>query len=359
MTTHRQSVRFGVRLFQASDESFPQVINRARLIEKAGYDSVFLDDHLLYGTSQAAAPEPFTTIATIAAQTRTIKIGVAVTDIVRRHPAIVAQTIATLSAMFPNRIYLGLGAGDPMNQAPFGIPTDHRYTKLEEGLKIIKMLWSSTIDNHVSFKGRFYSVDNAYLQVPGAIRVPIYLAAFGDKMLQLAGAQTDGWIPHCHTTKTYKKDLAKILESVHEAQRQFRSFTPAYYTLASVSKKQAEADRQVLGPARYFLALIPEVLKKVNPSAHHPGRIWERLKNPKKQREAIHKIAKSIPEQTALDTVIHGASDDCIQQIERFQRAGCREFMLTFVPEGGLWSTTGILVQTRYFMEKVVSSFRG
>lgn len=358
MTTRRRAVRFGARVFQARDESFQRVVNRARSLEKAGFDSAFLDDHLLYGTGQAAAPEPFTTIASIAAQTRTIKIGVAVTDLVRRHPAIVAQTIATLTAMYPRRVFLGLGAGDPMNQAPFGMPTDHRYGKLEEGLKVMRMLWDSTIEHPASFKGQFHNLNHAYLQIPRASRVPIYLAAFGDKMLRLAGAQADGWIPHCHTAETYKSDLETIRGSAIKSHRQLRTFIPAYYTLASVARNRAEADKQVLGPARYFLALIPEALKKVNPSAPHPGRIWERLKNPKKQRETIHKIAQSIPEQTALDTVVHGTPDDCIQQIERFQRAGCREFMLTFVPEGGLWSTKGILPQAHLFMERVVSYFR-
>src|SRR5207245_2516052 len=141
-------------------------------------------------------------------------------------------------------------------------------------------------------------------------------------------------------------------------QRQLRTFTPAYYTLASISKKRAEADGQVLGPARYFLALIPEALKKVDPSVPHPGRIWERLKNPKKQRETIHKIAQFIPEQTAFDTVVHGTPDDCIQQIERFQKAGCKEFMLTFVSKGDLWSTKAVLPQARLFLEKVASHFR-
>ncbi len=358
MTTHSKAVRFGVRIFQADGESFQQVIKRTRFLEKAGFDSAFVDDHLLYGTGQAAAPEPFTTIANIAAQTRTIKVGVAVTDLVRRHPAIVAQTVATLTAIYPGRIFLGLGAGDPMNQAPFGMPTDHRYGRLAEGLKVMRMLWNSTVEHPASFNGRFYNLNNAYLQTPKASPVPIYLAAFGDRMLRLAGTQADGWIPHCHTAETYKSDLEKIRESASEAQRQLHAFTPAYYTLATVSGKRAEADNQVLGPARYFLALIPEALKKVDPLARHPGRIWERLKNPKEQRETIHKIAQSIPEQTALDTVIHGTPNDCIQQIEQFQKAGCREFMLTFVPEGGLWSTEGILPQARFFMEKVIRRFR-
>ena len=358
MTTRRQAVRFGARLFQADSESFKQVVNRARFLEKAGFDSAFLDDHLLYGTGQACAPEPFTTIASIAAQTRIMKIGVAVTDLVRRHPAIVAQTMATLTAMYPRRVFLGLGAGDPMNQAPFGMPTDHRYSKLEEGLRVMRMLWNSTIEHPASFKGQFFNLNEAYLQIPRAGQVPVYLAAFGDKMLRLAGAQADGWLPHCHTAETYKTDLEKIRESASKVQRQLRTFIPAYYTLASVSKKRNQADTQVLGPARYFLALIPEALKKVDPSTSHPGRIWERLKNPKKQREMIHKIAQSIPEQTALDTVVHGTPDDCIHQIERFQRAGCKELVLTFANEGGLWSTKGVPPQARLFMGKVASYFR-
>ena len=358
MTKHRRPARFGVRIFQAADESFQQVVHRTYFLEKAGFDSAFLDDHLLYGTGQAAAPEPFTTIANLAAQTRTIKMGVAVTDLVRRHPAIVAQTAATLTAMFPGRVFLGLGAGDPMNQAPFGMATDYRYGKLEEGLTVMKILWDSTIERPATFKGQFYSLKNAHLQIPRSSPVPIYLAAFGDKMLRLTGAQADGWIPHCHNTETYREDLAKIRESANEAQRQLRLFNPAYYTLASVSKQRAEADKQILGPARYFLALIPEALRKVDPSAPHPGRIWERLDNPKAQRRVIHKIAQSIPEQTAFDTVIHGTPDDCIQQVERFQKVGCRELMLTFVPEGGLWSTKGILPQARVFIEKVASYFR-
>jgi alkanesulfonate monooxygenase SsuD/methylene tetrahydromethanopterin reductase-like flavin-dependent oxidoreductase (luciferase family) len=113
----------------------------------------------------------------------------------------------------------------------------------------------------------------------------------------------------------------------------------------------------VLGPARYFLALIPEALKKIDPSANHPGRIWEKIPYPKEQRETIRKIATEIPERDAYYTVIHGTADDCIEQIEGYAKAGCREFMLTFTPKGGLWSTTGLLQQIRLFSIKVLSRY--
>ena len=276
---------------------------------------------------------------------------------VRRHPAIIAQTLATLSNQFPKRLFLGLGAGDPMNQTPFGFSPEHRVGRLEEGLRIIRQLWNSSIDKPVSFKGRFFTLNNAYLQA-GQERQPvppIYLAAFGPRMLKLTGEAADGWIPHCHTPTTYKEDLDTITASARQANRDLGKFNSAYYTLSSISKNRAEADRNVLGPAKYFLAFIPEALKKIDPLANHPGRIWERLSNPKEQRETIRSIAADIPESDAFNTVIHGTPRDCIEQLEDFGKAGCREFMLTFTPKGGLWSATGVLEQIRLFSDKVMS----
>ena len=356
---NQQRVRFGCRIFLSAGEPFHRIVQRAQFCEKLGFDSVVIDDHLLYGTAAAGAPEPFTTLAAIAAGTRKVRLGIAVTDLVRRHPAIVAQTLATLSSEYPKRIFLGLGAGDPMNQAPFGIPTDHRYGMLREGLKIIQQLWKSGISNPQSFKGTFFSLENAYLQAgqEKAHIPPIYLAAFGPKTLRLAGKETDGWIPHCHTPRTYEKDLSIIRNSASKAGRDLASFNPAYYTLASISTNRDEAYKNVLGPARYFLALIPEALKKIDPSANHPGRIWERLSHPKDQRDTIHKIAMNIPEEDALNTVIHGTSDDCIEKIESYRKAGCNEFMLTFTTEAGLWSAENLSAQLRLFSRKVLSRY--
>jgi len=355
----KNPVKFGCRIFLAANEPFQRIVERAQFCEKHGFDSVLIDDHLLYGTEAAAAPEPFTTLAGIASGTRRIRVGIAVTDLVRRHPAIIAQTLATLSNQFPKRVFLGLGAGDPMNQTPFGLSSEHRVGRLSEGLKVIRQLWSSSIEKPQSFKGRFFTLNNAYMQAGQEKQSvpPIYLAAFGPRMLRLAGEMADGWIPHCHTPATYKMDLDTIIGSAHNASRDFRAFRSAYYTLSSISTNRAEAERNVLGPARYFLALIPEALKKIDPSANHPGRIWEKIPYPKDQRETIRKIAAEIPERDAYYTVIHGTADDCIEQIEDYRKAGCKEFMLTFTPKGGLWSTTNLLTQIRLFSKKVLSRY--
>jgi phthiodiolone/phenolphthiodiolone dimycocerosates ketoreductase len=355
----KRQVKFGARLFQAANEPYTNIIKRAQFCEKHGFDSVLIDDHLLYGTEAAAAPEPFTTLAAIAARTRRVRVGMAVTDMVRRHPAIIAQTLATLSNQFPKRVFLGLGAGDPMNQTPFGLSSEHRVGMLSEGLQIIRKLWNSSVEKPQKFNGRFFTLNNAYLQAGQQKQPvpPIYLAAFGLRMLRLAGEAADGWIPHCHTPATYKMDLDTIIGSAHNAGRDFGAFRSAFYTLSSISKNRAEADRNVLGPAKYFLAMIPEALKKIDPSANHPGRIWEKIPNPKEQRGTIQRIAADIPESDAYNTVIHGTPDDCIEQIEDYAKAGCKEFMLTFTPKGGLWSTTDLLSQIRLFSARVISNW--
>lgn len=355
----KERVRFGCRLFLANNEPFQAIIRRAQFCEKQGFDSIVIDDHLLYGTEHAAAPEPFTTLAAIASKTRKIRVGIAVTDLVRRHPAIVAQLMATLSTQYPGRVFLGLGAGDPMNQAPFGMPTDHRYKRLQEGLRIIRMLWESNIHHPQDFKGEYYSLNHAYLQAgqEGQDIPPICLAAFGPKTLRLTGEVADGWMPHCHTPGTYKEDLRIIREASQRAGRNLTGFRPAYYTLASISDNRKRADENVLGPARYFLALIPEALKKIDPAANHPGRIWEKMSHPREQRETIRKIAGQIPEADAYNTVIHGTSEDCTRQIQDYAKAGCKEFILTFVPKGGLWSTENLALQVRFFSQEVMSKF--
>src|SRR6266705_5163290 len=101
MTAH---ARFGCRVFLAANEPFQLIVEWAQFCEKHGFDSVLIDDHLLYGTSEASAPEPFTTLAALAAETKKIRVGIAVTDLVRRHPAIVAQAMATLATIAPRRV---------------------------------------------------------------------------------------------------------------------------------------------------------------------------------------------------------------------------------------------------------------
>lgn len=343
---------FGCRVSLLKDEPFQKIIDRSARLERQGYDTVLVDDHLLYGAASAFAPDPFVTAGSILNRTSHVRVGVMVTDLVRRHPAVIAQSAGTITALAPDRFILGLGGGDPMNHAPFALPVDHSFERFKEGVNMLKLLSGSSIKAPVSFTGRFHKLDNAYLQT-GPLP-PLYFAAFGEKMLRLAGMEADGWIPHCHTPETYRRDLDKILASAGQSGRTVRA---SYYTVASVSSDRGVADANALGPARYFLALIPEALRKVDPSFDHPGRTWEKVRDPREQRKLISEIASKIPEEVALSTVIHGTPSDCIEQLSRYTGQGCTEYDFMFAGEHGLWSPDASLSTAELFAREVIEYF--
>lgn len=93
------------------------------------------------------------------AKTTNITVGTGVTaPILRYHPAIVAQTFATLANMFPNRVILGLGRGEALNEVTTGNnwpSNSERFLRLKESIKLIKKLWTG---DWVNFKGDYYWV---------------------------------------------------------------------------------------------------------------------------------------------------------------------------------------------------------
>ncbi len=69
----------------------------------------------------------------------------------------------------------------------------------------------------------------------------------------------------------------------------------------------------------------------------------------------VRSLAISAHPRVAYNSVIHVTGEDCIEQVEDHRKVGCKEFMLTFVPKGGLWSPANLLSQIRLFSNKVLS----
>jgi coenzyme F420-dependent glucose-6-phosphate dehydrogenase len=112
----------------------------------------------------------------------------------RYNPAIVAQAFATLGSMYPNRVFLGLGAGEAVNEVAAGCSwpsLNERAERLEEAIKVVKLLWTRTF---VSFKGKYYSLNKANLYTKPEKTIPIYVAAGGAKVARIAGRDSDGLI---------------------------------------------------------------------------------------------------------------------------------------------------------------------
>ena len=116
----------------------------ARAAEEAGFDSVWVGDHLLYDLPGGATRGPWeawTSLAALAAATERVEIGPLVASTSFHAPAMLAKQAATVDAISNGRLILGLGAGwNEREYRAFGFPYDHRVSRFEEAFTVIRTL---------------------------------------------------------------------------------------------------------------------------------------------------------------------------------------------------------------------------
>lgn len=181
----------------SSEEHGPKDLVRfARRAEEAGFSFATISDHYHpWLDRQGQSPFVWSVIGGIAATTERLRIGTAVTcPIMRIHPAIVAQAAATAGAMLPGRFFLGLGAGEHLNEHILGQHWPRPRVRLEmlaEALEVIRLLWRGGVHSHT---GRYFTVESARIYTLPDERPPIYVAAATPRSARLAGGIADGLI---------------------------------------------------------------------------------------------------------------------------------------------------------------------
>lgn len=333
------------------------VIQQTVLCEKLGFDSVWYPDHVVGGNPASIWPEAYMSMALMGTNTSKVAIGPAATDTLRRHPATVAQALATLDQITGGRAVIAVGAGEAMNLQPYGISVDNLYFRLREAIQVIKMLWAADNVKPAHFDGRFYQLRDAFLQIrPVAAPPKIHVGAFGPKMLEMTGELADGWMPFSHTPETYRLCLnGPIRKGAQKVGRSLSDIEPALLPPTQISRDHDEAREQIEAASKRFLVLLPDILKMISPKIKHPGAPYtlvhwmSRLK--KEDMKVISDLAETIPADIALKTVIWGNPEDCIEQVEGFIESGCRHFI--FGVRG-----KEIAESIRLLGEKVVPYFR-
>jgi len=199
-------IKFGVFLpfyaFQNNpSEYYTQLKNIVLECERLGYDSVWLDDHLMY--KESAILECWTTLSALAASTSKIRLGTMVTCLAHRNPTLLAKSAATLDVISNGRLEFGLGAGiqESEHQAyGFGFSKPaKRIAQLEEALEVIRRLWAYPKAN---YQGKYYTLKDAACEPKPKQKPhpPIIVGGSGEKhTLQVAAKYADrfdwGFLP--------------------------------------------------------------------------------------------------------------------------------------------------------------------
>lgn len=179
----------------SSEEHRPNaLIEIGQRAEAAGFEFLSISDHFHpWVDAQGQSPFVWATLGGLAQATSTIRVGTGVTcPIMRVHPVILAQAVATTADMFGGRFYWGVGAGEALNEHIVGEtwpPVSVRHDMLREAIAVIRRLWEGEYTTH---RGLYYTVDNARIYTLPETLPEIIVAAKGPKAARLAAEIGDG-----------------------------------------------------------------------------------------------------------------------------------------------------------------------
>jgi phthiodiolone/phenolphthiodiolone dimycocerosates ketoreductase len=262
-----------------------------------------------------------------------MQIGVGVTEVVRRHPVLLAQTAMTWSYLTRSAPILGIGAGERENTVPYGLSFDRPVAQLADALPIVRRCFESR--GPFDYAGEFYNLDRAMMDLePAPGRTPqIWIAAHGPRMLNLTGRYGDGWYPTVPMTPDrYAESLSRIRNEAKSSGRDGRAIVPAMQLLAVVGRTEREARRYLDSRIMRFLALLaPAALWKENDLDHPLGPDFRGLidfipsEHPVAQLEAA--LAR-VPVDIVAENVLWGTPAVIRERLERFIDVGLRHIVL-------------------------------
>jgi F420-dependent oxidoreductase-like protein len=242
--------------------SYDDLVTIARHAEKLGFGAFFRSDHYLAMGDGSGLPGPsdaWITLAGIARETSTIRLGTLVTSATFRLPGVLAIEVANVDAMSGGRVDLGLGAGwFDGEHAAYGIPfppTKERFDRLEEQLKVVTGLWSAA--GSYSFQGAHYDLtDSPALPKPVQRNgvgggVPIVIGGHGKKRTPALAAQyADEFNMPFASIEDTRVQFGRVRATTESAGRAADSMTYSAAQVVCLGSTEAELERRAAAIGR-------------------------------------------------------------------------------------------------------------
>lgn len=306
-------MKFSLHSVHGGVKTIDEIHERARRAEELGYDGIFI------GESHLSSIDSFQTLASCAMITQRMLLGIAVTNMVFRHPTVLAGAAASLNEISKGRAILGLGTGDgPVYTQGL------KATPLKEFEAGIRMIRDLVQGKSVQFPTG--SIGLGYRVRP----TPIFVSAEGPKGLELAGRSADGVILGTgFDLRVYRWAKDRIAAGTAEAARKQNDVAVIAAGMLCVRDDGNEARRIVRN--------------RIANRAHHNFRFTmetvppEQLEGVKKFMDAFD-VMKPMEDRVNPELVndylvrrfsIAGSPKECIARIEELQAAGVEHLMLT------------------------------
>jgi probable F420-dependent oxidoreductase len=218
-------MRYGIHLPHAGEQATPALLRRfAVKAEELGLDDVWVSEHIIVPRDQfPRSPlffDPVLSLTWVAAVTRRVRLGTSVLVLPMRHPLPLAKELATLHNLSEGRLILGAGVGWLKPEfAALGVPFEERGRRLDEGLAMMRAVWSQ---DPVTFKSRYIpAVIEGMTMTPMPVSpIPLWLGGSSDAALNRTIRIADGW----HGSRHTPEETASIVQRLRAARPE-SSFT--------------------------------------------------------------------------------------------------------------------------------------
>jgi probable F420-dependent oxidoreductase len=258
--------------------------NYAEAAEAVGLDSIWLSDHIVTRNPTLDITCMF---AMIAARTKRVKMGPSVLTLPARNPVHVAKTYASLDYISGGRMIMAVGSGSDLRDlAASGVPAEHRGRRLDEGIGILRRLWT---ESRVTHHGEFYHFDDVTIEPkPRKGSLDIWIGGKSDAILKRVVRLGDGWFPALTSPQEFARDMAKLAAFGEEYGRKIDADEAGVLLLAHVDENR-DKGWQTVAP---FLQGL------------------------------------KMPVEDVAARCLVGPAEECSTTLRRFVEAGCTKFVL-------------------------------
>ena len=289
------------------------LLNDVIIMDEYGIERCWTSDHYMpWWDTGASGGAAWPWLGAALAKTERISIGTGVTaPILRYHPAIVAQVFATLGHMFPNRVFLGIGRGEALNEVTSGNewPSSvERFARLREALHLIKKLWS---EDWVNFKGNYYWVTDSKLYTKPTKPIPLYISGLGEQSAKLAGEEAEGFVTNELDIEIIRNKLFPALaEGTRISGKNYESLDKILFIPASYSEDKEKAIQSI----RFWRGSMIKAFFDVD------------MHDPRKIEENGQIIGDDILEKKL---VVFTSAEEAIKKLKKYIDVGFTEIVLT------------------------------
>lgn len=312
--------------------SVNEVLECAKILSTRSVDSIWIPE--TWGM------EGFSMMSAVSRIAKNAKIGSSIVNIYSRSPAVIAMGAATLDTISDGKLILGLGtSSDLIVQNWHGIAFKDPVVRMQEYVEIIRMILSK---NKVNYNGKFFHLkDFALLIKPTRNKIPVYLAAVNQKMVELTWNVADGVI-------FYLRPFSELKDTIQKMQSKKKiDVASQFITCVSDDKEKA------VSKAKKTLAFYISVAKIYRDFLAKNGF--------KKETENVYQeFLKSgltsnfelIPDSMLESLTICGDAEESRKQLKRFVDAGVNLPIMQFNPIGDAKESFEFLVSAFSEVEK-------